>query len=263
MGGPGRDFFASSRQEAVPEYSPDGRWLAFTSARAGYPNVWICEAGSTDQCRQITHFESSLTGPASWSPDGRMLVLGSNQAGTFDLYTVEAVGGAEPKVLVKSPVDDSFPFWSRDGRWIYFASNRTSRFEVWKIAPQGGTPIQVTSAGGYIAMESYDGKWLYYSKDSNSVTSIWRRSLTGEPNDTRLIEKANRWYTVSRSGVYTTIPSTRQIMYWDAGTGATRMVADLPTPLFMGIAVSPDERELCTTLGKPGGPDIMMLENFR
>lgn len=261
--GPGREYFTSSRQEAVPEYSPDGRSLAFTSARAGYPNVWICEANSADQCRQITHYESSLTGPSSWSPDGRKLVLGSNHAGNYDIYTVEAVGGAEPKILVSGPADDSFPFWSRDGRWIYFASNRTGRFEVWKIAPQGGTAVQVTSDGGYIARESYDGKWLYYSKNGSSVTSLWRRALTGEPKDAQLIEKFAMWYTVGRSGVYFILPGSKQIGYRDDIGGAARVALDLQEYLFMGVAVSPDERELCTTLVKPGGRDIMMFENFR
>ena len=51
---------------------------------------------------------------------------------------------------------------------------------------------------------------------------------------------------------------------WDsAGGGPARRLMQLPMGMFMGLAVTPDERELCTTVWKPGGNDIMMFENFR
>lgn len=166
------EFAPSSRQEAAPVFSPDGRMVAHTSARAGYPNVWVCEVGSARSCRQVTHFESSMAGPSSWSPDSRRLVLGSNHAGNFDLYMVDVDDGSKPRLFLGGPADESFPFWSRDGRWIYFASNRSGRFEVWRAAAEGGGPAQVTKDGGYLATESFDAKWLYYTRNNNSVTSL-------------------------------------------------------------------------------------------
>jgi Tol biopolymer transport system component len=261
--GPGYEFVPSSRQEAVPAYSPDGQSLVFTSARAGYPNVWICETAATDRCEQITHFESSLTGPSSWSPDGRSLALSSNQGGSHDLYVVSASPGSKPRPLLSGPTDESFPFWSHDGHWIYFTSNRTGRFEIWRIKPDGSALTQLTTEGGYIPVESYDGHWLYYAKDNNEITSLWRRSLSGEPKDARIVEKSRIWFAAGRNGLYFNSVQPRQVWYWDALTGSTRAAIDLPFSTFLGIAVSPDERELCVSVGKPGNGDIMMFENFR
>ncbi len=261
--GAGSEFVPSSRQEAVPAYSPDGRSMVFTSARAGYPNVWICETAATDRCEQITHFESSLTGPSSWSPDGRSLVLSSNQAGSFDLYMTSASPGSKPRPFLSGPTDESFPFWSHDGHWIYFTSNRTGRFEVYRVKPDGTGLAQLTTEGGYIPAESYDGRWLYYAKDSNDITSIWRRSLSGEPKDVRIVEKSQIWFTPGRRGLYFNAVQSKQVWYWDALTGSTRAAFDLPFAAFLGIGVSPDERELCVPLWKPGNGDLMMFEDFR
>ena len=262
--GPPREFIRSSRQEAVPSYSPDGRWVALTSARSGYPNVWICDAGAPERCRQVTHYESSMTGPALWSPDGKRLAFGSNQTGAGEIYMIAADGGGQPRNLTDHPADELFPSWSRDGRWIYFGSNRSGRFEVWKQPLEGGTAVRVTSGGGYLPFESFDGRWLYYTRNNDSATSVWRIGLgAGAPAEEKLVDGIRRWYAVGRAGLYYYPRGKNEIWYWDAATGAVRLIAAIPSNLALGLAVSPDERELSFALGRRQGQDIMAFEGFR
>ncbi len=261
--GPPREFIRSSRQEAVPEYSPDGRWLSVTSARAGYPNVWICGVSAPDRCRQVTRHEASITGPGPWSPDGRRLVFGSNQTGAGEIYTIDVDGKEEPRNMTDHQADESFPSWSRDGRWIYFASNRTGRFEVWKLPKDGGTPAQVTTEGGYLTSESFDGHWLYYTKDNNSITSVWRKGTGTNSRSEFVVDGVRRFFAMGREGVYYGFKSSRQIWYWEMATGKARHMTSLPLGLNLGLAISPDEREMSVALSNSKGRDIMMFENFR
>ncbi len=261
--GPAVEFVSSSRQEAVPIYSPDGRSISFTSTRAGYPNVWICDVASPDRCRQMTNFESSLTGPGSWSPDGRRMAFGSNQAGKGEIYTLDVSEGSRPRNITNNSTDELFPTWSRDGRWIYFASDRSGRFEVWKSTPDGASPSQVSSGGGYFSAESYDGRWLYFTRDNNSVTSLSRQKTAGGAPAEKVVDKMRRWFALGRGGVYYLPEAGKQIWYWDGVRGESHRVAETPHWVRWGLAVSSDERELCVTQSSLRGRDIMMIEYFR
>ena len=76
--------------------------------------------------------------------------------------------------------------WSHDGEWVYFASNRSGRFEVWKTRIGGGSEMQVTSNGGYMAIESADGKDLYYTK-TDGASALWRRPVAGGKSESSWI----------------------------------------------------------------------------
>ena len=55
-----------------PDWSPDGRRLAYASDRTGTLNLWVRDLQSgTDQ--QVTFFTESAAVSCRWSPDGRML----------------------------------------------------------------------------------------------------------------------------------------------------------------------------------------------
>jgi Tol biopolymer transport system component len=60
---------SSAYVQFVPQYSPDGRKVAFTSNQSGDPDVWTCDSDGTN-CRQITYCGSQC-GTPRWSPDGR------------------------------------------------------------------------------------------------------------------------------------------------------------------------------------------------
>ena len=95
--GPPSGLIRSSRQDVVPEYSPDGGWIAFTSNRSGYPNIWICDREG-GHCRQVSYLEGSITGPSTWAPDTKRVAFSSNTTGAGDIYTIDAAGsGAAPR----------------------------------------------------------------------------------------------------------------------------------------------------------------------
>ena len=82
-GGPVQLVAGSSFTDEDARLSPDGRRLAFASARAGgkIADIWIADAdGSNPQ--QLTHGPGVSQGSPSWSPDGRRIAFDARAART-------------------------------------------------------------------------------------------------------------------------------------------------------------------------------------
>jgi WD40 repeat protein len=60
--------------DGQPRFSPDGRWIAFTSDRDGAENLWIQNL-ETKETRQITKLRDKTMQSPEWTPDGKYLVV--------------------------------------------------------------------------------------------------------------------------------------------------------------------------------------------
>jgi hypothetical protein len=101
-----------------PTLSPDGRFLAYASDRAGNFDIWVQPVASGDSV-QVTKDPESDTQPA-WSPDGSTIVFRSERAGG-GLFLVPALGGPSRQLT-------SFgerPTWSRNGTEVLFQGRST------------------------------------------------------------------------------------------------------------------------------------------
>lgn len=122
---------ASTRTDASPQFSPDGKRMVFASDRNGYLEIWAANSDGSNAA-QVTALASVRSGSPRWSPDGQKIVFDSLASGNNDIWMVNAEGGS-PKRLTMEPSNDARPSWSRDGRWIYFRSDRSGTIQIWKI----------------------------------------------------------------------------------------------------------------------------------
>jgi len=86
-------------------FSPDGRFVAFSSLGEGSPphgDVFLMTADGRNEAVVAGHpAEDQLL---AWTPDGRSLVFLSDRSGTWDIWTVHITGGkqqGEPELLKK------------------------------------------------------------------------------------------------------------------------------------------------------------------
>lgn len=263
-----RRILSSSRVDAFPDISPDGKRVAFGSNRSGTFEVWVAEADGSGS-RQVT----ALGGPPAllprWSPDGKQIAYYANMDGNRDIYVVGAEGGKSRR-LTKAAANNVVPSWSHDGRWIYFASDRTGSFQCWKMPSEGGDAVQITKAGGFGGFEAADGSYLYYAK-AYSSTTVWRVPVGG--GEERPVHPAVGvfrvpWnFAVTGAGIYTAVtenPLTGfQLQFYSFASGTTQIVGKVARPLGRAMTVSPDGRRLLFQDYPARHGDLMLVENFR
>jgi Tol biopolymer transport system component/DNA-binding winged helix-turn-helix (wHTH) protein len=101
-----------------PAFSPDGKFIAFASDRAGNFDIWVQALSGASEPVQVTKSPAHDTQPA-WSPDGGTLVFQSERGGG-GLFLVPAFGGAERRLTSFG----SQPTWSAGGSEILFFVGR-------------------------------------------------------------------------------------------------------------------------------------------
>ena len=116
-----------SRPGYAPQWSPDGRRLAFETPKGAV-------ALATPSGRVIRRLGRQIDGHA-WLPDGRHLALVGRR-----IWVVTTTG----RIVFTSPADADAVVWSRDGRRIAYRA-RAGIF----VARLGGRPRRVSRAGSW------------------------------------------------------------------------------------------------------------------
>src|SRR5881227_3787184 len=100
IGGVARPVTMHEAHEIYPVFSPDGRWLAFSSNRHGSYDVFVVPAHG-GKPRRLT-FDSAADIVTGWSPDSKMILFASNRnpdfPGGFELYSIPFEGGREQRL---------------------------------------------------------------------------------------------------------------------------------------------------------------------
>jgi Tol biopolymer transport system component len=256
-----RKMMESSYSEQNPQYSPDGRRVAFDWPRAGRSGSWTCDSDG-ENCQQLTSFEGSAGGSPRWSPDGRWIAFDSRAEGESQIYVMPADGGPQRR-LTSGDADSQVPSWSRDGGWIYFESNRSGQWRVWKAPASGGESVQVTRSQGGPAFESADGKSLYFF--SEGTKGLFRVPVGGgKEEQVAPIVFAWAGFSVTAKGVYF-LSDSKTLQLLDERTGLIRTVAHLEGhSVYAAITVSPDSAYLVfNELRDYHRSDLMLVEGFR
>src|ERR1017187_675766 len=270
---PERPVIASTAADTSPQVSPDGRLLAFRSARTGFSEIWVSDIDG-EHARQLTFMKGPGTVSPRWSPDGRYVLFDSRAAGNASLYKIAVTGGTAVRLTSDSP-SQTAPSWSRDGRYIYFASDRAGRLQVFRMPADGGAAEPLTHEGGGVSSESPDG-FLYYARGP-LLPGLWRITLRRRGAvEEAVIPELDKimWgnWALASTGIYYVRsadagpPARWQIAFLDFATAKTRVIRELerqPVLFDNGLALSPDEKALYFTTLDFSSSDIYLLDGVR
>jgi Tol biopolymer transport system component len=259
-------FLSSTRYEASPSYSPDGKRIAFASDRGGLQQIWVADADGGNTL-PLTSFSSGLADSPKWSPDGQFIVFDARPEGNADIYTVPSGGGAV-KRLTNYPGEDHVPFWSKDN-WIYFGSTRAGGAQIFRMRPDGSAVQQVTHDGGYYGEISLDGKSLYYSLYQSVVgKGLWK--MPPEGGATQVLGPdslfAGLTWVLGVNGIYAIGPRKPEgfpAIFYPFDGGPARTVTTLSHSPENSPAVSPDGHWFLYANADDPSYEIMLVENFR
>jgi len=148
-----------------PTWSPDGRWLAFSSDRDGTSNVSRIAADGTGEPVRLAPSEKYQS-MSSWASTGVIAFL---QGG--DIWVLPPDGTAAP--FFQSPAWEFDASFSPDGRWLAYASDQSGSVEIYVRPYPGPDPaMQLSNAGGVNPAWSPDGRELYYVEDRDTAAAL-------------------------------------------------------------------------------------------
>jgi Tol biopolymer transport system component/cytosine/adenosine deaminase-related metal-dependent hydrolase len=103
--------------KSSPAWSPDGRYLSYSTDRAGKLDIWLRDL-TTGADRRLTNLPGAAAVSGTWSPDGAHLAF-LDQTGA--LYTVEVDSG-DVQPVYTATFEPGRPTWSADGNVIALAA---------------------------------------------------------------------------------------------------------------------------------------------
>jgi serine/threonine protein kinase/Tol biopolymer transport system component len=159
----------------VPEFSPDGKQIAYTSDHEtpGTAQLYV-KAANGSGGEQLLLKTDRHKHHLEWSPDGKTLIFESNlTAGNVDLWMVPIIGPREPKPVLTGTFSEAQPTLSPDGRFLAYASNESGVWEVYvDTFPTAGGRWQVSVSGGVEPQFRRDGKEMYYVAADGHVMAL-------------------------------------------------------------------------------------------
>lgn len=200
--------------ESSPRWSPDGKYLSFTSSRNGLKKsqIWVMDRRG-GEAKKLTDFKGDMT-DYKWSPDGKRIVITMRdlpdtsktktpkpividkykfkqdvQGYVQERYTHLYLFDVETKkldTLTHGTYNESQPEWSPDGNRIVFVSNRTpepdrnTNNDLWIIeARKNSTPRQLTkwTGGDTNPRWSPDGKLIAYLRSSSPTYTMYDQNV--------------------------------------------------------------------------------------
>lgn len=257
-GGEARALTTGMAWDMHPAYSPNGRWIAFTSDRGGGDNIWIVDRDGSNP-RQVTKETFRLLSQPDWTPDSEYIVArkhfsSTRSLGAGEMWLYHRSGGEGLQLTKKrtEQKDSGEPAFSPDGRYLYFSDDATPGgvFEYSKDVngqiyviqrldrEKGEVEPFVTGPGGSIRpTPSPDGKSLAFIRRVRYKSTLFVMDLASG-RETAIFDGLDRdmQETWAIHGVYPSMawtPDNKALVVWAGGKikrveVASRAVAKIP-----------------------------------
>ncbi len=135
----------------APAWSPDGKWLAYSSFKSRTPGVFILPTNGGREFRVSSNSAQAIGG--NFSPDSRYFTF-SQLAGkdyrrrNYEIYLYDMVTRVKKRLTRNFGIDVS-PAFSPDGKKIVFSTGRAGNPHIYVMNVDGSGVHSITSKGNY------------------------------------------------------------------------------------------------------------------
>lgn len=148
VGGEPKHITFNPGSDSGPQYSPDGKYIAYRSqTRAGYESdrfqLMIYDRSSANS-RSLTETLDRWVASFSWSPDSTRLLFTTEDRGRQGIHMIPVQGGATMALVSGNMSLDDMQM-SGDGKvMIYSGQSGSHPTEIYRVTSAGGSPVQLT-----------------------------------------------------------------------------------------------------------------------
>ena len=241
-GGEAKALTSGVAWDMQPRYSPNGKWIAFTSDRSGGDNLWIMNRDGSDP-KQVSKETFRLLNSPAWTPDSEYLAArkhftAERSLGAGEMWLYHRSGGDGLQMTKKrtDQKDTGEPAFSPDGQYLYFSDdvtpgqifeyNKDPNGQIYVIQrldrKSGEIERFVTGPGGSIRpTPSPDGKSLAFIRRVRYKSTIFVKDLESG-RELPLYDGLDRdmQETWAIHGVYPSMawtPDSKSLVFWAGG----------------------------------------------
>lgn len=168
-------------QDELPNFSPDGTMIAFSSELDDEIGIWVMKIDGT--AKKL--LSNKIDWNPIWSPDGKKIAFTSGRRGKPGIYSINPDGSGEVR-LTRSKHESAGQFsedtassWSPDGKQIAFDSTRSGSPGIYVMNADGTDQKRIAGSRSGVdedvirAAWSPDGKLIAFERGLGQTLEIY------------------------------------------------------------------------------------------
>jgi len=160
-----RQATSDQKLNVGPSLSRDGKYLVYTSYKAGFPDLVLQRLVEKDR-KTVAAYAGTNTGGAI-SPDNSEIAFSASIFGTPEiaLIPLTGVGKDKPARVTKTRGTSSSPTWSPDGQRLCYVSDERGSVQLYIISKGGGNSERLSTGSTYSTRPNWspDGKLIAFT----------------------------------------------------------------------------------------------------
>jgi imidazolonepropionase-like amidohydrolase/Tol biopolymer transport system component len=240
--------------DVQPRFSPNGKFISYTSDRAGGDNIWIMNRDGSNK-KQITKETFRLLNNATWMPGSDYLIARKHYtgqrslgAGEMWMYSIYGGDGVQLTKRKNDQQDAGEPNVSPKGRYLYFSEdisegggfdyNRDPNNIIYAIRrldmKTGKLTNLIEEQGGAVRPQvSPDGKYMAYVKRTRLKSALYIQNLATEEEwpiyDDLSHDQQETWAIFGVYPNFAWMPDAKNIIFYAKGKIKNIEIATLKT----------------------------------
>lgn len=163
---------SSNAHDKLPDWSPDGKTIAFLSDKTGEEEIWLVPQDGSTPATQLTTGSKAQRYSPKWSPDGKKILFADKDARlyivTVETKQIQEIARARNGLITNYE-------WSPKGAFVAYSMQGANNFSgvyIWSSADNKSTRVTPEMFDAGNSTWDPNGNYLYFISDREFAPQI-------------------------------------------------------------------------------------------